>query len=349
MSAPGHDELVERITEYLSLGGFWNPELMDHEKVRELLIDCREALSAPIAAPGAGAVTEARLQEAWTDFLNANPDDLTSPEELPDHALMTGQQFVDYALAAFRPEEAAGQGEEDPWVRVGYLTEKLKQSKAEAAIWKDRAMALRLATPRPAHVAPDMVQQLRCALEAVDSEIQLTGQLKDIVDEALTETPTKPSVHLFASMLAKTTINKRFQKVYDAGMASGKHGHYETMFAAMHQAYTEAITALSSELAEARRETHRRQQEREGKLIREAVKAEKNFWLYDTRLDKDNRAARLTTYGELNNRAEAAEAEVARLTAGLKEIANTPAGGIRAARIARSLIAANNKETPDAQ
>jgi hypothetical protein len=37
-------ELVNRITEYLSLGGFFNPELMDHEKVRDLLIECRKAL-----------------------------------------------------------------------------------------------------------------------------------------------------------------------------------------------------------------------------------------------------------------------------------------------------------------
>jgi len=39
------ERMVERITEYLSLGGFWNPELMDHAKVRELLIDCRDALA----------------------------------------------------------------------------------------------------------------------------------------------------------------------------------------------------------------------------------------------------------------------------------------------------------------
>lgn len=53
--------------------------------------------------------TEARLRElvaealpgVWTDFLDANPDDLTSPENLPDHALMTGTQFEEWALEAF--------------------------------------------------------------------------------------------------------------------------------------------------------------------------------------------------------------------------------------------------------
>jgi hypothetical protein len=37
-------ELVDRITEYLSAGGLFNPELMEHEKVRDLLIECRKAL-----------------------------------------------------------------------------------------------------------------------------------------------------------------------------------------------------------------------------------------------------------------------------------------------------------------
>lgn len=36
---------IDRITEYLSLGGLFNPELMDHQKVRQLLIDCRADLT----------------------------------------------------------------------------------------------------------------------------------------------------------------------------------------------------------------------------------------------------------------------------------------------------------------
>ena len=34
----------ERINDYLSCGGLFNPELMEHEKVRALLLDCREEL-----------------------------------------------------------------------------------------------------------------------------------------------------------------------------------------------------------------------------------------------------------------------------------------------------------------
>lgn len=39
-------ELEKRITDYLSSGGLFNPELMEHNKVRELIIDCRDALAA---------------------------------------------------------------------------------------------------------------------------------------------------------------------------------------------------------------------------------------------------------------------------------------------------------------
>jgi hypothetical protein len=35
---------VDRITNYLASGGLFNPELMEHQKVSDLLKDCREAL-----------------------------------------------------------------------------------------------------------------------------------------------------------------------------------------------------------------------------------------------------------------------------------------------------------------
>lgn len=38
-------ELVDRITAYLSNGGLFNPELANHDAVRDLLIDCREVLN----------------------------------------------------------------------------------------------------------------------------------------------------------------------------------------------------------------------------------------------------------------------------------------------------------------
>jgi hypothetical protein len=39
--------LIQRITDYLSAGGLFNPEMVEHAVVRDLLIDCRDALSVP--------------------------------------------------------------------------------------------------------------------------------------------------------------------------------------------------------------------------------------------------------------------------------------------------------------
>lgn len=36
--------LRERINEYLSAGGLFNPEMMEHEKVRDMLIEIRDAI-----------------------------------------------------------------------------------------------------------------------------------------------------------------------------------------------------------------------------------------------------------------------------------------------------------------
>jgi hypothetical protein len=42
-----NEDLINRITYYLSSGGLFNPELADHLAVRNLLIECREALAQP--------------------------------------------------------------------------------------------------------------------------------------------------------------------------------------------------------------------------------------------------------------------------------------------------------------
>ena len=47
------DALADRITEYLSGGGLFNPELANHEAVRDLLIECRNALASKAPARGA--------------------------------------------------------------------------------------------------------------------------------------------------------------------------------------------------------------------------------------------------------------------------------------------------------
>ena len=40
-----NEDLINRITYYLSSGGLFNPELADHLAVRGLLMECREALA----------------------------------------------------------------------------------------------------------------------------------------------------------------------------------------------------------------------------------------------------------------------------------------------------------------
>ena len=37
--------ILWRIQNYLALGGLFNPEMMDHDKVRELIMDCRTEIS----------------------------------------------------------------------------------------------------------------------------------------------------------------------------------------------------------------------------------------------------------------------------------------------------------------
>jgi hypothetical protein len=62
-------ELISRITAYLSGGGLFNPELAIHDAVRDLLIDCRAALSELAAIGDAKVVplepTEAMLMAGY--------------------------------------------------------------------------------------------------------------------------------------------------------------------------------------------------------------------------------------------------------------------------------------------
>ena len=44
-------DLTQRITDYLTGGGLFNPEMANHEAVRDLLIECRDALAQPEQEP----------------------------------------------------------------------------------------------------------------------------------------------------------------------------------------------------------------------------------------------------------------------------------------------------------
>lgn len=73
MSTELADRIADRITEYLALGGAFNPEATEHDKVRDLLIDCRAALASP--APVAGeAGTVDRLMRRLEDAVDLHAD-----------------------------------------------------------------------------------------------------------------------------------------------------------------------------------------------------------------------------------------------------------------------------------
>jgi hypothetical protein len=44
VSKPWHRDVPARVTEYLETGGLFNPEAMDHEAVRHILIDARDVV-----------------------------------------------------------------------------------------------------------------------------------------------------------------------------------------------------------------------------------------------------------------------------------------------------------------
>lgn len=72
--------VVDRITEYLAIGGYFNPELMEHDKVRALLIDAREALIGSGDQPLSGASKHsAQERSAIEQGIKSNP----YPESAP--------------------------------------------------------------------------------------------------------------------------------------------------------------------------------------------------------------------------------------------------------------------------
>lgn len=50
LARPETQTLCERITDYLEAGGLFNPELANHNQVRDLLFDCRDALATGLSA-----------------------------------------------------------------------------------------------------------------------------------------------------------------------------------------------------------------------------------------------------------------------------------------------------------
>ena len=61
-------EVIDRITAYLTGGGLFNPELANHDAVRDLLIDARDALSLAAAVDEAGEEAVQMCNEFADEF-----------------------------------------------------------------------------------------------------------------------------------------------------------------------------------------------------------------------------------------------------------------------------------------
>lgn len=63
-------ELDNRITDYLSCGGLFNPELANHDAVRDLIMDCRTEIKAALSQPAEGMVPEAEMERIARNWAN---------------------------------------------------------------------------------------------------------------------------------------------------------------------------------------------------------------------------------------------------------------------------------------
>jgi len=115
-------------------------------------------------------VLRSHLAAAWTDFLDANPDDLDSPEYLPNHALVTCEQMfgiVEDALAALSANQGGDAGTDidaltgcpDDQDFAAVSADDLRASPALKAL-VEKGRALRAAQPDRAAEATVLIAEL---------------------------------------------------------------------------------------------------------------------------------------------------------------------------------------------
>lgn len=95
------DDIVERITAYLSGGGLFNPELANHDAVRDLLIDARAELAAVTAERD-------RMREALKPFAD---EFRLYKTDFPDHFYISDLGFT---FGQLRAAAAALEGVTEP-------------------------------------------------------------------------------------------------------------------------------------------------------------------------------------------------------------------------------------------
>lgn len=82
-------DLASRITHYLASGGFFNPECMEHGKVRDLLIACRAELTK---------------RQADDSLMQCRIEELKAENERLRNAVKQSQLAIDDWLHTFAPE-----------------------------------------------------------------------------------------------------------------------------------------------------------------------------------------------------------------------------------------------------
>jgi hypothetical protein len=148
---PATGEIEARITDYLAAGGLFNPELMEHEKVRDLLMACREALRQP------------------------NP---TTGEWTAADVLQMGRDRADFAYAIADAHNAAlADQKHDLW-------DKISLSRIEADNWKGLYEKYEKASVIRGQRADDAERALDLA---IDTMIKENDQLKQQLAAAVIE------------------------------------------------------------------------------------------------------------------------------------------------------------------
>jgi hypothetical protein len=116
--------------------------------------------------------SEAFLERAWVWFLDANPDDVTSPEEYPDHALVTFKQLVGIVKEA-AITEAEERGETA-------VPERLREALEAVDVLKKQRLTLLAAVYAE---APTFIAKI-CD-ETLDPSGVLLGEVRALAREAL--------------------------------------------------------------------------------------------------------------------------------------------------------------------
>jgi len=109
-------ELDSRITEYMTRGGLWNPEAMNHDDVRDLMIDCHRFVRAALAAPEPSREPTREQVEAWARELGAS-DGGADLLEVVHHGCMTVGWLTRFAALAYAAGHKA-ENQSPTWQRI---------------------------------------------------------------------------------------------------------------------------------------------------------------------------------------------------------------------------------------